>query len=178
MPARLTPWPEKTWSRSSRFLLARIEIPNHSYTYFFVPILSSIGHEQMDFSQWQLHSLAIILPECIPAAFRLWQAWPSGRWRNCVISIPKPLAWTTRSGTRSRLKRAIYSRKCTSCIRTGPLGPAVIEFWFSTTGQPVAVVMVSRLDRHLLLSLLNDCQTTAVADMKDTRPAKMIYIFN
>jgi hypothetical protein len=30
-------------------------------------------------------------------------------------------------------------------IRTGPIGPAVMEFWLSATGMPLSVVSVGRL---------------------------------
>src|SRR3569833_175955 len=56
-----------------------------------------------------------------------------------VPYAPAPLACTTRSGTRSRLKCASFSKRCTSCIKTGPRAPAVSEFWLSATGLPAAV---------------------------------------
>src|SRR3569832_142037 len=59
-----------------------------------------------------------------------------------VPYAPAPLACTTRSGTRSRLKCASFSKRCTSCIKTGPRAPAVSEFWLSATGLPAAVVMI------------------------------------
>src|SRR5665647_2023758 len=53
------------------------------------------------------------------------------RLRSSVTSrtpkAPEPLACGLRSGTRSRLKCAICSRKCTSCSRVGPLAPRVRE---------------------------------------------------
>jgi hypothetical protein len=49
---------------------------------------------------------------------------------------PAPLACTTRSVTRSRLKWAIFSMSWKSCISTGPRGLAVTEFWLSATGMP------------------------------------------
>src|SRR3569832_2493004 len=59
-----------------------------------------------------------------------------------VPYAPAPLACTTRSGTRSRLKCASFSKRCTSCIKTGPRAPAVSEFWLSATGLPTTVVMI------------------------------------
>ena len=47
---------------------------------------------------------------------------------------------------RSRSKCASFSSRCTSCISTGPRGPAVTEFWSSSTGLPNPVVsFASRL---------------------------------
>jgi hypothetical protein len=46
---------------------------------------------------------------------------------------------------RSRLKCAIFSISRKSCIKTGPRGPALREFWLSPTGAPAAVVIVFRL---------------------------------
>ena len=57
-----------------------------------------------------------------------------------VPKAPEPLACTTRSGMHSRLKWAIFSSRWKSCSRSGPRGPAVSEFWLSTTGMPSAVV--------------------------------------
>src|SRR5690554_1258376 len=45
-----------------------------------------------------------------------------------------------RSGITSRSKWASFSKNQTSCNNCGPLGPAVITFWLSTTGQPALVV--------------------------------------
>ena len=56
---------------------------------------------------------------------------------------PEPTACTTRSGIRSRLKRASFSSRCWSWSRTGPRGPAVWEFWLSATGAPDSVRSVS-----------------------------------
>src|SRR5690606_28730816 len=53
---------------------------------------------------------------------------------------PAPLACGCRSGTFSRLKCAICSRKCTSCSRMGPSGPIVREFRSLTAGAPEPVV--------------------------------------
>src|ERR1019366_5568937 len=58
-----------------------------------------------------------------------------------VPCAPAPLACTTRSGMRSRLNWAIFSKRRESSIRTGPLGPAVTEFWLSPTGRPDDVVI-------------------------------------
>src|SRR5258707_1964489 len=55
---------------------------------------------------------------------------------------PEPFAWTTRSGMRSRLKWAIFSKSRKSSKTTGPRGPTVSEFWLSPTGRPVFVVMM------------------------------------
>src|SRR5258707_10269535 len=54
---------------------------------------------------------------------------------------PEPFAWTTRSGMRSRLKCAIFSKSRKSSKTTGPRGPTVREFWLSPTGRPASVVM-------------------------------------
>ena len=53
---------------------------------------------------------------------------------------PEPLACTLRSGTRSRLKCAIWFRKCTSCSRIGPSGPIVRLLRSLGAGAPVSVV--------------------------------------
>ncbi len=53
---------------------------------------------------------------------------------------PEPRACTTRSGIRSRLKRASFSSRCWSWRRRGPPTPAVAEFWLSATGAPDSVV--------------------------------------
>ena len=57
---------------------------------------------------------------------------------------PEPLACTLRSGTRSRLKCAIWLRKCTSCSTIGPSGPTVSELRSLGAGAPVSVVEPSR----------------------------------
>src|SRR5580700_3938159 len=54
---------------------------------------------------------------------------------------PEPLACTTRSGIRSRLKCAIFSNNKKSSNTTGPRGPTVSEFWLSPTGRPASVVI-------------------------------------
>jgi hypothetical protein len=46
-----------------------------------------------------------------------------------VPYAPEPLACTTRSGMRSRLKCCICSMRATSCMRSGPRGPAVRACW-------------------------------------------------
>src|SRR5690606_37409377 len=53
---------------------------------------------------------------------------------------PPPFAGGWRSGTFSRLKCAICSRKCTSCRRIGPSGPRVSECRSLAAGVPVPVV--------------------------------------
>ena len=55
---------------------------------------------------------------------------------------PPPLAWTLRSGTRSRLKCAIWATKWKSCSRIGPVppGPVPSENWSLGAGAPVSVV--------------------------------------
>ena len=53
---------------------------------------------------------------------------------------PEPLACTLRSGTRSRLKCAIWFRKCTSWSRIGPSAPRVSELRSLGAGAPVSVV--------------------------------------
>lgn len=40
------------------------------------------------------------------------------------------------------MKWAIRSIRCASCMSTGPLGPAAMEFWLSAMGQPAALVIV------------------------------------
>src|SRR4029077_18221005 len=55
---------------------------------------------------------------------------------------PDPLACTTRSGMRSRLKCAIFSNNKKSSKTTGPRGPTVSEFWLSPTGRPASVVII------------------------------------
>src|SRR5680860_1115017 len=66
------------------------------------------------------------------------------RLRSSVTSrtpkAPEPLACGLRSGTRSRLKCAICSRKCTSCNRVGPLAPRVRELRSLMAGAPLLVV--------------------------------------
>src|SRR5258708_40299195 len=57
---------------------------------------------------------------------------------------PDPLACTTRSGIRSRLKWAIFSNSKKSSNTTGPRGPTVSEFWLSPTGRPASVVILLR----------------------------------
>lgn len=52
-----------------------------------------------------------------------------------------PLAWTTRSGMRSRSKWASLSSRWKSEITRGPHSPAVTLFWLSSTGCPVEVVI-------------------------------------
>lgn len=49
---------------------------------------------------------------------------------------PAPFACTTLSGILSLSNLANLSIKWTSCRRIGPLGPAVCEFWLSSTGAP------------------------------------------
>src|SRR6266436_5777654 len=60
------------------------------------------------------------------------------KWPNA----PDPLACTTRSGMRSRLKCAIFSKSRKSSNTTGPCGPTVSEFWLSPTGRSASVVMI------------------------------------
>src|SRR5690606_35379677 len=55
-------------------------------------------------------------------------------------NAPPPLAWGWRSGTFSRLKCAICSRKCTSCSTIGPSGPIVREWRSLGAGAPVLIV--------------------------------------
>src|SRR6476619_7790934 len=55
-------------------------------------------------------------------------------------NAPPPLACTLRSGTRSRLKCAIWPRKWKSCSRIGPSEPTVSENWSLGAGAPVSVV--------------------------------------
>src|SRR5579859_5715366 len=55
---------------------------------------------------------------------------------------PEPLACTTRSGMRSRLKWASFSKRWKSSKTMGPRSPAVSEFWLSGTGTPFAVVRI------------------------------------
>src|SRR6185437_3249179 len=55
-------------------------------------------------------------------------------------NAPAPLACGWRSGTFSRLKCAICSRKCTSCSRIGPFGPMVSELRSLMAGAPEPVV--------------------------------------
>ncbi len=57
-----------------------------------------------------------------------------------VPYAPAPRACTTRSGMRSRLKWASFSRSSWSCTSTGPPTPAVSLFWLSATGAPASVV--------------------------------------
>ena len=57
-----------------------------------------------------------------------------------VPKAPEPLACMRRSGMISRLRLASFSISQTSCISSGPRGPAVRLFWLSTTGAPKAVV--------------------------------------
>src|SRR5690606_13147607 len=53
---------------------------------------------------------------------------------------PAPFACGWRSGTFSRLKCAICSRKCTSCSTIGPSGPMVSELRSLGAGDPVLIV--------------------------------------
>src|SRR5690606_22981384 len=53
---------------------------------------------------------------------------------------PAPFACGWRSGTFSRLKCAICSRKCTSCSTIGPSGPMVSELRSLGAGAPVLIV--------------------------------------
>src|ERR1700687_5157341 len=46
---------------------------------------------------------------------------------------------------RSRFWCANFSKRKKSCIRTGPIGPALMLFWLSATGMPLMVVSVGRL---------------------------------
>ena len=57
-------------------------------------------------------------------------------------NAPPPLACTFRSGTRSRLKCAIWLTKWKSCSRIGPSDPTVSENWSLGAGAPVSVVDV------------------------------------
>src|SRR5260221_593620 len=54
---------------------------------------------------------------------------------------PDPLACTTRSGMRSRLKCAIFSNNRKSSRTIGPRSPRVTEFWLSPTGRPASDVI-------------------------------------
>src|SRR3546814_5069639 len=55
-------------------------------------------------------------------------------------NAPAPLACGWRSGTFSRLKCAICSRKCTSWSRMGPSAPIVSELRSLGAGAPVLIV--------------------------------------
>src|SRR5690606_28158805 len=68
---------------------------------------------------------------------------------------PEPLAWTVRSGMRSRFWCASFSSRWKSCIRSGPRGPALRLFWLSATGAPLAVVMVDFDIEPLPVTFLN-----------------------
>ena len=70
-----------------------------------------------------------------------------------VPKAPEPLACMRRSGMISRLRLASFSISHTSCISSGPRGPAVMLFWLSTTGAPKAVVngVLSGLSVGLLM---------------------------
>src|SRR5690554_1473978 len=103
-------------------------------------------------------------------------------------NAPAPLACGWRSGTFSRLKCAICSRKCTSCSMIGPLEPIVRELRSLGAGAPVPVVepvvgllFESRMqkspiawksgkDRHAALTCLNAHQ-----DTRKCRPSLLDY---
>lgn len=55
---------------------------------------------------------------------------------------PLPLAWTTLYGILYRSKWASLSIKGKSEITNGPYSPAVTEFWLSSIGWPVEVVII------------------------------------
>src|SRR3954469_21352356 len=63
---------------------------------------------------------------------------------------PLPLACTTRSGTRSRLKCCIFWTVWASCNTVGPLGPTVSECASLATGLPVSVVVRGRFRWSLI----------------------------
>jgi len=57
-----------------------------------------------------------------------------------VPNAPEPLACMRRSGMTSRFRLASFSMSQTSCMSSGPRGPADRLFWLSATGAPKAVV--------------------------------------
>src|SRR3546814_5151434 len=63
-------------------------------------------------------------------------------------NAPAPLACGWRSGTFSRLKCAICSRKCTSWSRMGPSAPIVSELRSLGAGAPVLIVDPTRSEEH------------------------------
>src|SRR4029078_7138119 len=64
---------------------------------------------------------------------------------------------------RSRFWCASFSRRWKSCIRSGPRGPALSEFWLSPTGAPPAVVIVGLLSAIGSLRALRDAWGLVIA---------------
>src|SRR6266436_2745850 len=82
------------------------------------------------------------------------------KWPNA----PDPLACTTRSGMRSRLKCAIFSKSRKSSNTIGPRGPTVSEFWLSPTGRPASVVI------FLLSSVIKSPQYSVLYSQPNCAP--------
>jgi hypothetical protein len=72
-------------------------------------------------------------------------------------NAPAPLACGWRSGTFSRLKCAICSRKCTSWSRMGPSGPIVSELRSLGAGAPVLIVEPTDWLSFDAVMLLSSC---------------------
>src|SRR6476620_6973749 len=93
---------------------------------------------------------------------------------------PEPFACTVRSGTRSRLKCAIWFRKWWSCSRIGPSGPSVSEVRSLVAGAPVSVVDPRRAssDGAVAIELSVGCGRSREEVMFSTQPAVLERVKN
>src|SRR3546814_4233114 len=101
----------------------------------------------MRISDWSSDVCSSDLPCETSRTGRFCDGGPHPSW--VMVSVPKaaePLAWTTRSGMRSRSKWACFSKSGQSRTRSAPRRPAVCAFRLSATGMPAVVVRVGRED--------------------------------